>query len=95
MRARGRCATTIPALIEEVDRVPRPRAVVLEEGPLADWIARGLGGHADDVAVCDPRRNHLIAKDSDKDDPIDVEKLARLYRGGVSRVALDLPPRAG
>lgn len=82
MRERGRCATTIPALAEEIGRVPRPRAVVLEEGPLADWIARGLREHADDVSVCDPRRNHLIAKDSDKDDPIDVEKLALLYRGG-------------
>jgi len=87
VRMRGRCATTIPALIEEFDRVPRPRAVVLEEGPLADWIVRGLGGYADDIAVCDPRRNHLIAKESDKDDPIDVEKLARLYRGGyIKRV---------
>ena len=36
MRERGRCATTIPALAEEIGRVPRPRAVVLEEGPLAD-----------------------------------------------------------
>lgn len=85
MRKRGRCATTIPALAEEVDRVPRPRVVVLEEGTLADWMVRGLSGHADDVVVCDPRRNHLIAKDSDKDDPIDVEKLARLYRGGYTK----------
>ncbi len=87
MRERGRCPTTIPALAEIVGRVPRPRAVVLEEGPLADWIARGLNKYADDVVVCDPRRNHLIAKDSDKDDPIDVEKLAQLYRGGyIKRV---------
>jgi len=87
VRERGRCATTIPALAEEIGRVPRPRAVVLEEGPLADWIARGLSGYADDVVVCDPRRNHLIAKDSDKDDPIDVQKLAQLYRGGyIKRV---------
>lgn len=87
VRQRGRCPTTVPALIEEVERVPRPRAIVFEEGPLADWIARELGGHADDLAVCDPRRNHLIAKESDKDDPIDVEKLARLYRGGyIKRV---------
>ncbi|MEK7711326.1 MAG: hypothetical protein AAB341_05460 [Planctomycetota bacterium] len=39
------------------------------------------------MAVCDPRRNHLIAKDSDKDDSIDVEKLAQLYHGGyIKRV---------
>jgi hypothetical protein len=34
------------------------------------------------LVVCEPRRNPLIAKDSDKDDPIDAEKLALLYRGG-------------
>jgi hypothetical protein len=34
------------------------------------------------LVVCEPRRNPLIAKDSDKDDPIDAEKLAQLYRGG-------------
>ena len=87
LRARGRLATTIPTLVEEIRKVPRPRAVVFEEGPLADWIARGIGLEADDVAICDPRRNHLIAKESDKDDPIDVEKLARLYQGGyIKRV---------
>jgi len=79
---RGRCPTTIPDLAAEVERVRNPREVVLEEGPLADWIARGLKVHAQGLTVCDPRRNHLIAKESDKDDPIDAEKLARLYRGG-------------
>lgn len=81
-KSRGRCATTIPALVEQIQRVTRPRAVVFEEGPLADWLLRGLQAHADQVLVCDPRRNHLIAKESDKDDPIDVEKLAKLCRGG-------------
>lgn len=56
--------------------------VVIEEGPLADWLYRGLGERGETVVVCDPRRNHLVAKDSDKDDAIDAEKLARLARGG-------------
>jgi len=87
VRQRGRCPTTIPAMLEQVVRVPRPRAVVFEEGPLADWLSRGLNGKVDDLAICDPRRNHLIAKDSDKDDAIDAEKLAHLYRGGyIKRV---------
>lgn len=87
IRERGRCATTLPALVEQVAHVPRPRAVVFEEGQLADWIGRGLRSWADDVAICDPRRNHLIAKDSDKDDPIDAEKLGRLFQGGfIKRV---------
>jgi transposase len=32
--------------------------------------------------ACDPRRNHLIAKESDKDDPIDAEGVGQLCRGG-------------
>ena len=49
---------------------------------MADWLYRGLGERGEKVVVCDPRRNHLIAKDSDKDDAIDAEKLAMLARGG-------------
>lgn len=79
---RGRCPTAIPDLAKRIADVSRPRHLVLEEGPLADWLMRHLRPHVDEVLICDPRRNHLIAKDSDKDDPIDVEKLARLYRGG-------------
>ena len=79
---RQRCPTTIPALRAALDAIRPPRQVAFEEGPLADWLWRNLAGHADSVTVCDPRRNHLIAKDSDKDDPIDAEKLAQLLRGG-------------
>lgn len=79
---RGRCRTTLPALIALLQAVPGQRHVVLEEGPLADWLWRGLQPHVGQIPVCEPRRNHLIAKDSDKDDPIDAEKLANLLRGG-------------
>jgi transposase len=79
---RQRCATTIPALCAALDAIAPPRSVAFEEGPLADWLWRNLTGHAETLTVCDPRRNQLIAKDSDKDDPIDAEKLAQLLRGG-------------
>ncbi len=82
---RGRCPTTIPALAEVIEAVRAPRHVVFEEGPLADWLLRNLQAHADKVVSCDPRRNALIAKDSDKDDPIDAAKLGELYRGGFVR----------
>jgi transposase len=82
VKLRERCATTIPAVVAVLEKVPRPRIVAMEEGPLADWLWRNLQTHADEVVVCEPRRNHLIAKDSDKDDPIDAEKLANLLRGG-------------
>jgi hypothetical protein len=35
---RGRCATTIPALLEVIDSVQRPRYVAFEEGPMAEWL---------------------------------------------------------
>lgn len=79
---RQRMATTIPALRRLIEAVPRPRQVVLEEGPLADWLVRELRRSADAVVACDPRRNAHIAKDGDKDDPIDAFKLGQLYRGG-------------
>lgn len=79
---RGRCVTTIPALVEELEKIPRPRCVVIEEGPLADWLWRHLRPHVDELVICEPRRNRLIAREGDKDDPLDAEKLAQLYRGG-------------
>ena len=79
---RERCPTTIRDLYGILVTVRKPRVTVIEQGPLADWLWRGLGERGETVVVCDPRRNHLIAKDSDKDDAIDAEKLGQLYRGG-------------
>lgn len=79
---RDRCPTTIAALAKAAAEIRSARVMVIEEGPLADWLLRGLSERGERVVVCDPRRNHLIAKDSDKDDPIDAEKLAQLARGG-------------
>jgi transposase len=77
-----RVATSIPALSEAVRSVPRPRLLVIEEGSLADWLVRELSGEVDQVVVADPYRNALIAREGDKDDPIDWRKLAHLMRGG-------------
>jgi transposase len=79
---RGRCATNIPSIVAALTPVTRPRRLVFEEGPLADWLLRNLRDHADEVVVCEPRRNRLIAQDGDKDDPLDAERLARLGQGG-------------
>src|ERR1043165_4893322 len=79
---RDRCETAIPQIVEMLDGVRRPRWLTFEEGPLADWLARNLREHGDKLIVSEPRRNALIAKESDKDDPIDAEKLAQLLRGG-------------
>ncbi len=79
---RDRCDTTIPALVKVLDRVPRPCSVVIEEGPMASWLWRNLHAEVNAMAVSEPRRNRLIAKEGDKDDDLDAEKLALLYRGG-------------
>jgi transposase len=79
---RDRCDTTIPALLQVVQAVPRPRALVIEEGPVAGWLWRGLHDAVQRMVVSEPRRNRLICDEGDKDDPIDAEKLAQLLRGG-------------
>ena len=82
---RWHVATTIPALREVIESIPRPRRLAFEEGPLADWLSRELRPSADELIVSDPRRNGLIARDGDKDDPIDAQKLCDLMIGGYLR----------
>lgn len=82
---REQVSTGIPQLRELIESVPRPRRVAFEEGAMAGWLFRNLKGLADELIVCDPRRNALVAKDGDKDDPIDAEKLNDLYRSGHLR----------
>jgi len=84
-RGRFRVATSIPALLGVIEKVPRPRKLVIEEGPLADWLFRHLSPHVQEMVVCDPYRNALVAKGGDKSDAIDWQKLAELYRGGYVR----------
>ena len=79
---RAHVPTAIPQLREVIQSVPRPRYLAFEEGSLAGWLYRGVNDCADEVLVCDPRRNAHVAKDGDKDDLIDAEKLNNLYRGG-------------
>jgi transposase len=74
--------TAIPELIRAIETVPRPRKLVIEEGPLADWLYRNLSPCVDEMIVCDPHRNALISRDGDKSDALDWRKLASLYRGG-------------
>lgn len=79
---RDRCDTTIPSLVRVIDKVARPRRLVIEEGPLAGWLWRELHGAVDELVVSEPRRNRLIVEGGDKDDDLDAEKLAQLLRGG-------------
>ena len=87
-----RCPTRISDLVQVLGRIVRPIHMVMEEGPLADWLYRNLLPHVDHITVAEPRRNRLIAKDTDKDDRLDAEKLAQLLRGGYLK-SVHHPPR--
>jgi transposase len=82
--------TGIPQLREMIESVPRPRSLCFEESSMASWLYRNLKQCVDELIVCDPRRNAHIAKDGDKDDPIDAEKLNDLYRGGFLKAVHQL-----
>lgn len=94
IREEGELPTALPAIVEAVDRTPRPRRVVLEEGPLSGWLSRGLAEAADAVTVCDPRRNRLVSDDGDKSDELDCRKLLELARLGNLRVVHQAPTQA-
>jgi len=85
LRETASVATSVPALRAIVERTPRSRVVVMEEGPLAEWLVRNLSAVSDDVVVAETRRNAYVARDGDKDDAIDTVKLDRLFRGGFIR----------
>ena len=77
--ARRDFETGTKTLIDAVKGIRGPRGVVLEECNMADWAYRTLLPYADEIIVCDPRRNRLIVA-GDKDDSVDPGKLCELYR---------------
>ncbi len=87
---REHLSTGIPQLRKLIESVPHPRRVAFEEGSMAGWLYRNLHGCAEELIVCDPRRNAHVAKDGDKDDSIDAEKLNDLYRGGFLKAVHQL-----
>lgn len=82
---RFRVSTDILTLRHVLANIGGTRRMVIEEGPLAHWLYRNLREYVEDFVVCDPRRNAYVAKDGDKDDPIDAGKLAELLRGKFLR----------
>ena len=82
---RYRVPTSIPALREVLVSIPGRKFMTFEGGPMAGWLYRNLKDNVDQLIVCEPRRNKLIASYGDKDDSIDAGKLAGLLRGGYLR----------
>ena len=92
---RERVPTSIVELREFLAGIRGRKAMNFEEGPMADWLYRNLKDSVDELVVCDPRRNKLIACDGDKDDPIDAGKLAELQRGGICVRCITATARSG
>jgi transposase len=75
--------TTIPPLLELLKSLPGRKVLVMEEGPMADWLCRSLRPVVDEMVICDPRRNKLIYQGGDKTNRIDAKKLAELAQAGL------------
>jgi len=67
-------------LRRELGNIPGPKRVVLENSGWAARIADALREVAEEVVVCDPTRNALIANAEDSDDRRDAERLTVLAR---------------
>lgn len=59
--------------------------LAIEEGEMSQWIADLLRPEVTRLIVCDPKRNHWIARDPNKSDRVDALKLALLLKGGFLR----------
>ena len=58
------------------------KILTVEESTTAQWLYTELKNEVDEIIICDPRRNRLLA-DGPKTDKIDAEKLVRLLRAGM------------
>lgn len=58
----------------------KKKLLVMEAGPLANWVAQTAAPFVSEVFISDPRENALIYKSSVKKDKIDTQKLCRLLR---------------
>jgi len=65
-----------------IKSVPKPRQVIIEEGPLAAWLLEMCVENKEQLVITDPKQNHWIGGSGKKEDAIDAEKLAQLGRGG-------------
>ena len=60
----------------------KTKYLVIEAGPMANWVAQTAIAYVTGVIICDPRQNALIHKSSNKRDEFDTQKLCRLLRLG-------------
>lgn len=58
------------------------KILTFEESTTAQWLYTELHDQVDEILVCDPRRNHLLAE-GPKTDKIDAMKLVKLLRADL------------
>jgi len=58
----------------------KKKYLVIEAGPLANWVAQTASDYLTRVFISDPRENALIYKSCQKYDKVDTKKLCRLLR---------------
>ena len=76
--------TAADPLIRLLESLSGPLHVRFEETTQAGWLHDVVRGYVQEVIVCDPRRNKLLAEGSKADKP-DAKKLAELLRAGLLR----------
>jgi transposase len=82
LKMANKVQTSAMNFIEYVKSVPKPRQVIIEEGPLAAWLLEICTQHEERLVITDPKYNHWICASGKKEDALDAEKLAQLARGG-------------
>lgn len=83
----SRRETSEENLIEEVNKVPGEKWLVVEESHLAQWAKLVLEKHVNKLTICDPRENRLIAKADFNDDVTSAKKLTELaFHGKLKEV---------
>ena len=56
--------TTIPEIAAVIERVSRPRELVLEEGPLAGWLLRNLRDRVEKAMVCGSAAEERVGREA-------------------------------
>jgi transposase len=74
------CETEIIKALKAIKA--KKKFLVIEAGPLSNWVAQVASDYLTEVIICDPRENALIYKSSPKNDKVDTKKLCRLLRLG-------------
>src|SRR5258706_498720 len=77
--------TTIPALREVIESIPRPRKLTFEEGPLADWLNRELLQKLADQPGMKPAQVQLTALLASYDQAVKCEQSMRRGLAAMSK----------